>query len=139
MIRRAQLHRGVATGLSALLLAGLLGAVVHDTIEAHGICAEHGDTVHAGAGHADGAPAHGAAHGQHEVDGHASALDGSDEHDDAHAHCDVRVTTQLSNEPPIPPMAALVPIADSPDAPRLASPAPRVALYHLAPKSSPPA
>lgn len=134
MIRRDQLRRGIATALSALLLGGVLGAVVHDALETHGVCLEHGDAVHMeaapdGHDHRDAAETH--------DDGlHVAA---SDEHDGSHGHCEVRVTTQLPNEQPATPPAVLLPIARALETPRFVAPAPSVPLYQLAPKSSPPA
>ncbi len=133
--------------LAALaMLSGPFGAAVHYTVVAHGVCLEHGETVHVDrhgdAGHAE------QAHGQSEgrlaatptphLDTHSAPSDrpASDEH----AHCDLLATLNHSAvfEAPAPvfaPVAALA-VAFEPPAP-----APRRALsavYRFAPKTSPP-
>lgn len=124
-------RRLAASSLIALYSAVLVGAGVHEAIEAHQVC-EHGALVHT-----DAAPASGLELSAHEgLDTNAG-----DDHDDGHAHCDVDVRSEELGLPTVAPTLAAS-LSTSPlvlTGLREAAAVSSVSVLSDAPKQSPPA
>lgn len=125
-------HRPAAL-LIALAVGTQLGGSFHYVLVEHVQCAEHGEIAHGVHLHAVEPRAE-----QGAVD--AIAVASSDAPDSTHEHCPLAVEPRGATVVTPGTAARLVPPeAESPRDPGAEARAPRIALYLLAPKSSPPA
>ena len=126
---------GLALGLASI---GQLADLTHNWVVEHATCAEHGEIVHAGPhGETDSIDhGHGVASDSTSVPGLRSA---SHRDGDNHDHCRVGVDRQEHALDASRGSERLAADTRAARRPGLSQPAAPIALYRLAPKSSPPA
>lgn len=128
------------------MLSGPLRATVHYATVRHGVCLEHGGTVHldshAGGSHAEQSWDHASSQLAASPTPHLDAQDENSDRpaSDEHAHCDLLATLNHSavaetSAPLLAPAAALTVVFEAPAA---SPPRASGAVYHFAPKTSPP-
>ena len=124
MQRRTYIAAGAAT-LAAWFAAAEIASFAHEAAVRHATCAEHGESIHVGAGATTPAPAR-----QRVTPGSTAAAD--------HDHCSV--TPMAAGDTPdcAPTLSSSAAPQPSIDVIPPAAPPPAIALLLVAPKSSPP-